>query len=88
MTAASQTRGMQASSSRVIYTARVANNSEVFRDILEYYVPVGSAVADLTWGRGIFWRGVDQENYLLTRIDKFTEVCHFKLLSALVHPPF
>lgn len=60
-------------SSRVIYTARAANNCEVFRDILDFYLPVGSAVCDLTWGLGAFWRGINQDNFVLTRIDKYAD---------------
>jgi tRNA G10 N-methylase Trm11 len=56
----------------VIYTARAANNNEIFRDILHLYVLEGSRVADLTWGRGKFWEGIDQEKYKLIRLDKHT----------------
>ena len=57
---------------RLIYTARAANNNEFFRDILRLYVPEGSAIADLTWGRGKFWEGIDQSKYNLIRLDKYT----------------
>ena len=55
----------------LIYTARAANNNEVFRDILRLYVPEGSAIADLTWGRGNFWVGIDRSKYKLVRLDKY-----------------
>lgn len=39
-----------------ILTARVNNNAEVFAELLDLYVPDGSLVADVTFGRGSFWR--------------------------------
>jgi tRNA G10 N-methylase Trm11 len=56
----------------VIYTARAGNNNEFFRDILRLYVREGSAVADLTWGRGKFWDGIDRNKYKLVRLDRHT----------------
>jgi tRNA G10 N-methylase Trm11 len=56
----------------VIYTARAENNNGFFRDILRLFVPEGSAVADLTWGRGKFWEGIDRRKYRLIRLDKHT----------------
>jgi hypothetical protein len=56
----------------VIYTARAGNNNEFFRDILRLYVREGSAVADLTWGRGKFWDGIDRTRYKLVRLDRHT----------------
>ena len=55
----------------MIYTARAANNNEVFLDILRLYVTEGSAIADLTWGRGNFWVGIDRSKYKLVRLDKY-----------------
>ena len=54
----------------LIYTARRENNNGFFRDILRLYVPEGSAIADLTGGRGNFWVGIDQSKYKLIRLDK------------------
>ena len=56
----------------MIYTARAGNNNEFFRDILRLYVREGSAVADLTWGRGKFWDGIDRNKYKLVRLDRYT----------------
>jgi len=56
----------------LIYTARAENNNVVFCDILRLYVPEGSAIADLTWGRGNFWIGIDRSKYKLIRMDKYT----------------
>jgi hypothetical protein len=37
-------------------TAKVGDNSDLLPDIIELYVPAGSVVADVTWGRGVFWK--------------------------------
>jgi len=55
-----------------IYTARAENNNGFLRDILRLYVPEGSAITDLTWGRGNFWVGIDWSKYKLIRMDKYT----------------
>jgi hypothetical protein len=45
-------------SSSVIVTAFVAGNAEVFPKIMELHVPKGSVVADVTFGKGIFWKNI------------------------------
>lgn len=67
-------------------TAKVGNNDDLFPDILRLYVPRGSLVADVTWGRGIFWKQVDQDDYRIIRsdIERCGDVqCNFR---ALPHP--
>lgn len=48
-----------------VVTARVGHNDEQFPDLLRLYVKPGSVIADVTWGRGIFWRQVDVSQYTL-----------------------
>jgi tRNA G10 N-methylase Trm11 len=43
---------------RTIYSCQVAANSHVFRDILSLYVPLSSRVADVTYGKGSFWKEI------------------------------
>lgn len=38
-----------------ILTAKQGHNVDLFTDILDLYVPEGSRVLDMTWGRGNFW---------------------------------
>jgi tRNA G10 N-methylase Trm11 len=52
-----------------VCTAKVGHNDEQFPDILKLYVPKGSTVADVTWGRGIFWKQVNAYDYTLIRND-------------------
>ena len=49
--------------SDVIVSARVGGNADVFPNILRLHVPRGSAVADVTYGKGVFWRNVEPGLY-------------------------
>ena len=57
------------STSDVITSAHVAGNADVFSQILELHVPQGSIVADVTWGKGVFWQKVDEGLYDLRATD-------------------
>lgn len=41
--------------SKLICTAHVGTNEELFPLILDLHVPPGSVVVDVTYGKGIFW---------------------------------
>lgn len=47
----------------LIVSARVGRNSEIFPKILDLHVPVGSKVADVTYGKGVFWQEVRPDAY-------------------------
>ena len=47
----------------VVVSAYVGNNAEVFPNVLSLHVPDGSKVADVTYGKGVFWRKVSTEKY-------------------------
>jgi hypothetical protein len=51
------------SSSEVIQSAYIGDNSELFANILSLHVPKGSKIADVTFGKGVFWKDVDCCNY-------------------------
>lgn len=53
----------------LVFSARVGGNAEVFADILRLHVPPGSTVADVTFGLGVFWRGVPDGAYRLLASD-------------------
>ena len=42
----------------LVFSATVGTNADVFPQILALHVPPGSIVADVTYGRGIFWKNV------------------------------
>lgn len=51
------------STSDLIHSAHVGGNADVFPQILDLHVPRGSTVADVTHGKGVFWKNVDQAAY-------------------------
>ena len=63
-----RTQGGEASS-RGVLSAAVAGNADVFPDLLDLHVPRGSVIADATYGKGVFWRNVDVEDYELLATD-------------------
>lgn len=60
--------------SNAVLSAHVAGNAEVFPQILALHVPEGSTVADITWGKGVFWQQVPQNKYRLCATDLKTGV--------------
>ncbi len=58
----------------LVFSAHFEGNDVVFPKILDLYVKPGSIVADVTYGEGVFWRGVDPKKYLLRRTDLKTGV--------------
>lgn len=55
--------------SNVTMSAHVADNAEVFPQVLRLHVPTNSRVADLTYGKGVFWRKVPSDEYQLLASD-------------------
>jgi DNA methylase. len=55
--------------SDVIVSAHVSGNADIFPQILALHVPVGSRVADVTYGKGIFWKHVPAEQYCVHPTD-------------------
>ena len=49
--------------SDLIVSAHVGGNADVFPQILDLHVPLGSTVADITYGKGVFWRNVNDASY-------------------------
>jgi tRNA G10 N-methylase Trm11 len=49
--------------SDLIMSAYVDGNENIFPHILELHVPKGSKIADVTWGRGVFWKKVPKDEY-------------------------
>ncbi|MBN1876389.1 MAG: site-specific DNA-methyltransferase [Anaerolineae bacterium] len=53
----------------LIMSAFVGTNDVLFLDILKLHVPKGSLVADVTYGRGVFWRNVSPTDYRVLASD-------------------
>ncbi|MFY9234853.1 MAG: DNA methyltransferase [Fimbriimonadaceae bacterium] len=58
----------------LVHSARVGTNDELFPLVLGLYVAEGSTVADVTFGRGVFWKGVEPGRYHLLPSDISTGV--------------
>jgi tRNA G10 N-methylase Trm11 len=52
-----------------VLTAKQGTNADLFPDIMRLYVPEGSKVLDMTYGRGVFWKNIDKTKYTLTMND-------------------
>lgn len=53
----------------LILSAYQARNSEVFPKVLELHVDDGATIADVTWGKGVFWKDVDVGKYTVYASD-------------------
>ena len=53
----------------LVLSAHVGTNDEVFPFVLSVYVAPGSVVADVTYGKGVFWRNIPNGNYDLRTTD-------------------
>jgi len=58
----------------LVLSAQIGRNEELFPNILKLYLPNGGNVADITFGKGVFWRNVDKKKYKLTPSDLTTGV--------------
>ena len=45
----------------LVHSAYVGNNDEIFTEVVKLHIKRGSRVADITYGRGVFWRNVPQD---------------------------
>lgn len=53
----------QVSRDNLVLSAHVGGNADVFPKVLDLHVPTGSKVADVTYGRGVFWKNVPVDAY-------------------------
>src|SRR5690348_15974929 len=54
---------------KLVFSAYCGTNEHVFPHILTLYVPSGSTVADVTYGRGVFWKKVTPGTYNVLATD-------------------
>lgn len=52
-----------------MFSAYRGTNDEVFPFVLSLYVELGSIVADVTYGKGVFWRNVPKDAYEVRATD-------------------
>ncbi len=53
----------------LVLSACAGGNEDIFPHIMRLYVAPGSAVADVTFGKGVFWRNIPQGLYNLLPTD-------------------
>ncbi len=58
-----------AATNELVLSAFVESNEHVFPRIMNLYVKPGSIVADVTYGKGVFWRNVPVERYEVLATD-------------------
>jgi hypothetical protein len=54
---------------QITLSAHIGDNSEIFTKILDLHVPKGATVADVTYGKGVFWKKVNPQDYRVVRSD-------------------
>jgi hypothetical protein len=57
-----------------VLTATVGTNADLLPNIFRLYVPEGSRVADVTYGKGVFWQQIDRTKYEVLPTDLMTGV--------------
>lgn len=57
------------STSDLVHSAAVGTNDALFAKIAALHLPKGSVVADVTYGRGVFWKQVPAEHYQVLASD-------------------
>ena len=81
------------STNDLVMSGYAATNDEVFPHVLSLYVELGATVADVTFGKGVFWRRVPSGAYRLLKSDLSTGVDARRLpydeksLDAVVFDP-
>ena len=62
------------STSDVVMSAHISGNADVFAQIINLHIPIGSKIADVTYGNGVFWKNIDVSKYELIATDIATGV--------------
>jgi hypothetical protein len=62
------------STNKLVFTAHHGTNEHLFPLVLSLYVARGSTVADVTYGKGVFWKNVPKGAYRLLATDLKTGV--------------
>lgn len=51
--------------SDLVFSAYVGNNADIFPNVLKLHVKNGAKIADVTYGKGVFWKKVKTDEYQL-----------------------
>lgn len=55
-----------------IYTVVEGINADLFKIVSDFYIKDGSKIADVTYGKGVFWRKIDVDRVELLKTDLIT----------------
>jgi hypothetical protein len=61
---------MEISEEGPVLTAKQGTNADLFPDILRLYVEGGAEILDMTYGNGVFWRHIPDDQYTVTKNDR------------------
>ena len=56
-------------SNDLVFSARQGTNNDIFPSVAALYIPKGGIVADITYGKGVFWKNIDTRRYTLKKTD-------------------
>jgi len=59
---------------KVVLTSHIGNNSDLLPYIFEMYVPDNSIIADVTYGKGVFWNNINKSRYKIFESDLQTGI--------------
>jgi len=79
-----------------IFTAKVGINADLFPDVLKLYAKPGDRIADVTYGKGTFWKKVDTSLYTCLFTDLVTHGIDMRRLPypdkhldmIIIDPPY
>jgi len=60
------------STTNVVMSCHLGGNADLFPTILDLHVPDGATIADITYGKGVFWASVNLSRYKLLATDMKT----------------
>lgn len=57
----------------LVFSGHLGTNDELFPQILQLYIPEGNKIADVTYGKGVFWKYVPENKYILLKSDIYPD---------------
>jgi hypothetical protein len=57
---------------KFLYSSYQCNNDELFRNVVPFYFREGDRIADVTYGKGVFWKKINTSNYDFFKSDLLT----------------
>lgn len=81
--------------SKTIYTVHLTRNSGLIKDVVSLYFNKGDRVADVTYGKGVFWKDIDRTKYTIVGSDIKTGIdfrklpyCENYFDHSVIDPPY